>query len=436
MKKVLIISYYFPPAGGPGSQRVVKFVKYLSQFGWQPFVLTVENGEFPFLDTSLETDIPPGIKIYRTTSWEPFQLYKKLTGRKQNEILPVGLITDSKKGFRERLFSWIRANLFVPDARIGWIKSATNKALEIIEQNSIDIIFSSSPPHSLQLIAKKLKGGTGIPWVADFRDPWSEIRYYQFIHRTKYAADKDRRLEAEVLGNADAIISVSHSLTENFKTLSGNHNNTRFDVIPNGYDPTDFLGLKYKADLKFKIVHAGNLLSHQNPKVLWVALQNLFRDYPELKSKIKVQFVGRVHEAIVTSSKKFGLEQLIETLNFMPHTEALSVMKSAEILLVVIPDVINNQGIVTGKIFEYIGNGRPILLIGPENCDAAKIIHHIPNGTQCNYDDSEKCTKLLIHSIEKWKQKRLSESPLDVRAPFSRLNLTRKLVDIFNSLSE
>jgi glycosyltransferase involved in cell wall biosynthesis len=436
MKKVLIISYYFPPAGGPGSQRVVKFVKYLSQFGWQPLVLTVENGEFPFLDHSLENDIPPATKIYRTKSWEPFQLYKKLTGRKQSETLPVGLITRTEKGIREKIFTWIRVNMFVPDARIGWIKSATNKAFEIIEKNAIDIIFSSSPPHSLQLIAKNLKERTRIPWVADFRDPWTEIRYYQFTNRTRYAFDKDTRLEAEVLGKADAIISVSQSLTENFKALSQNTNISRFDVISNGYDPTDFLELKYKADSNFKIVHIGNLLAHQNPKALWMGLQNLVTNYSELKTEVKVQFLGGVHENIIQAAKQLGLEELIEKLDFIPHNEALSVMKSAELLLVVIPDVNNNQGIVTGKIFEYIGSGRPILLIGPENCDAAKIISQIPNGTRCTYTDSEKCTQLLIQMIKDWRHSRLSESPLEVRTPFSRLNLTRKLVEIFNSLSE
>lgn len=433
MKKVLIISYYWPPAGGPGSQRVVKFAKYLPQFGWQPVILTVKNGEFPYIDPSLEKDIPSDVKVYRTKSWEPFLFYKKLTGRPALEALPVGLLTHEKKNVVERLASWIRANLFIPDARIGWIPFATKKGLQIIDEEKIDLIFSSSPPHSLQLIAKKLKERTGLAWVADFRDPWTDIRYYESMRRSRWASRKDFSLETEILQEADAIITVSASVLEGFKENAGDVDQKRFFVLPNGYDESDFDSIVSQGSSKFLIVHTGNLLEHQNPTTLWLSLKNLIEKNIVPRDRIQIKFFGRVHEKILLAARDSGLDALISQTGFVEHSQIVQEMKDAHILLMVVPNMRNNRGIVTGKLFEYIGSGRPILIIGPPDSDAGKIISDFDNSIICDYADEKRCMEFISRVFSYWMDNhRVPESPPDLRAPYSRKHIARSLSEIFN----
>jgi len=437
MKKVLVISYYFPPAGGPGSQRVVKFVKYFPQFGWQPVVLTVERGEFPYIDHSLEEDIPENVKVYRTKSWEPFLFYKKLTGRQQQEALPVGLLTDKKKNIIERFASWVRANLFVPDARIGWIPFATRKALQIIEDENIDLIFSSSPPHSLQLIAKKLKQKTGLPWVADYRDPWTDIRYYKSLKRSRRARKKDLSLETESLREADAVTSVSNSVLRNLQEKLERNTHSKFHVIPNGYDEQDFENIRFEKSPYFVILHTGNLLDSQNPQVLWLSLKKLINNNVIDKDRIRLKFIGRIPSSISEDIDRFELQPILIKSGFIAHSEIIKEMKAAAILLLVIPNVENNEGIVTGKLFEYIGSSNPILIIGPTESDAGKIISDFDNSIICDYDDEQKCAEFIAEKFHKWKANtNVSVSQSHKRLAYSRENLTTSLSNIFDSVAQ
>jgi len=434
MKKVLIITYYWPPAGGPGSQRVVKFVKYLPEFGWEPVILTVKKGEFPYQDRSLERDIPPEIKVYRTRSLEPFLIYKQITGKPLEEPLPVGMLIESKKGLLEKIAGWIRANLFLPDARIGWIPFAVIAGLKIIKKENIEFLFTSSPPHSLQLIGLLLKKNSGLPWVADLRDPWTGIRYYKYIRRISISRMVDGKLESEVIKNADAITSVSHSLIEEFRRKINSSLKSRLSVLTNGYDSQDFSQTKLQASDEFIILYTGNLLENQIPNALFESVSKFLKMHPEFSKKFKIRFYGKVPELLRYQIQKLEINGVVQIRQFIPHDQIVKEMEKAAILLVIIPDVENNIGIVTGKIFEYIGSGRPILLFGPTDGDAAHIIKRFPNSKVCDFGDVNGCVNFLEKMIGFWKRGKMPEIPSDLQKQFSRANLTEKLSKLFNSL--
>jgi len=434
MRKVLIITYYWPPAGGPGSQRAVKFAKYLPQFGWQPVILTVRNGEFSYTDHSLEKDIPSELKIYQTRGWEPFLFYKKLTGRQSGETLPVGLLTGKKKSLVERVASWIRANLFVPDARIGWIPFATKKALQIIRDENIDLIFSSSPPHSLQIIANRLKKKTGLPWVADFRDRWTDIRYYQVLKRTGFTKRIDSILEKRVLTSADCVTATSEGFSANFKEKIKAKTQT-FHFLPNGYDEEDFGGIPEQEVPEFRILHTGNLIAQQNPLVLWNSISRLFESDTGIRESLRVLLIGKAHDSIVKSVHEKGLSDAVKIQNYVPHKDILVELKKASILLAVTPDLPDNRSIVLGKIYEYIGSGKPILVIGPPQSDAARIISGFENSTTCGYTDEKQCIEFVRNTFNKWSEStRVPETPVEQRLPYSRQKISKSLANIFNSL--
>jgi hypothetical protein len=430
-KKVLIITYYWPPAGGPGSQRMVKFAKYLPGFGWSPTIVTVKKGEFPYLDPELGNDIPKTINVYRSKSFDPFTIYKRMTGHDINEPLPVGVLTYKKKNIQEKLLSWIRANFFIPDARIGWIPFIIFYGFNLIRRRKIDLIFSSSPPHSLHLACLILKKLTNIPWIVDFRDPWMKIRYYKSIQRSYFSRIIDCFMEKLVVKYADHITTVSPSLALDFNYIGNIKKERRSSVLPNGYDEADFQNRKSKKISKFLIIHTGNLLENQNPKVLWQSLDNLKKKLPGFKTDLVVRFIGKTHYLIQDSIEKYGLTDCFENRRFIPHHLILEEMINASILLAVIPDIEGNSGIVTGKLFEYIGSGKPICVIGPPDSDAAKIISKISNAEICNYQDITKCKNIIKTWYNDWKMNNLSCSSKRERDSYSRYQLTAKLSEIF-----
>ncbi len=436
MKRVLIISYYWPPAGGPGSQRGVKFAKYLPQFGWEPIILTVKNGEFPYIDNSLIQDVPKEITECHTKSWEPFRLFKKWTNRSQEETLPVGLLTMKQSSMKGKIASYVRVNMFIPDARIGWMPFAVKAGLKIIKENKIDAIFTSSPPHSSQLIGLLLKKLTGIPWVADLRDPWTGIRYYKSTKRVKLANILDALFEKRVLNLADRITTVSNSFVKEFLRRGQIKYSNKYCVLPNGFDDADFSSIQTSKSDKFIILHTGNLSSQQNPAILLKSVHHLINKRPEIGEKFLLKFVGRVHPGVVNSLKEFDLEKYSVIQGFVPHRDILVEMKNASVLLMVVPEIEENEGIIPGKFFEYIGAARPVLVIGPPFGDAGKIIAGATNSTICHYDDEQGCAQFIESMYELWKSDQLPETEREFRKPFSRINLTEQLANLLNDLAE
>jgi len=416
MKKVLFISYYWPPAGGPGSQRAVKFAKYLPTFDWQPLIFTVKNGEYPYTDLSLENDIPTDLKIYKSSSIEPFHLFKKLSGMDSAARLPVGHLTQSSKSLKSRIFNWIRANIFIPDARIGWLPAAVSKLDQLIEQEQIQMIFSSSPPHSLQLIGRHLKKKYRLPWVADFRDPWTDIQYYQVFKRNNLAQKIDLALEKSVLQRSDHLITVSQTVMEGYLAKVPTAKlRDKFTVIPNGFDAKDFQVTTVKTDNFFTILHSGNLNATQNPEIFWQSIRTLLESDPALRQIIRIRLIGNAAPDIQQAVLRNQLQEIVKFRSFIPHSEIIRQIQQADLLLSVVPDVPDNKGIVLSKNFEYIGSGKPILIIGPVDSDIGKIITDFTNSRICHYHDIDGCKNFISKTLQDWRKGKVPLSPLSLR---------------------
>jgi len=430
MKKVLIITYYWPPAGGAGVQRALKFAKYLPEFGWEPVILTVENPDSPVDDTSLLNDIPKGIKVYKTKSLEPFELYKKFIGKKSDSKIPNDVLLNKKNlSLKDRLAQWIRLNLFIPDAKIGWKKYAVKKGLEIIKTEKIDLIFTTSPPQTVALIGKKLSKLSGVKWIADFRDPWMEIVYYQNVNRTKLTKVVDSSLEKKVMNNADAITTISHDIAD---FIRGKAKDQNVVVIPNGFDETDFESIELTKNDKFTISYTGSMSKDRVPYPFINALKRLI--YSDGIINIQMKFAGRFCHEFYNLIEKENLSKHFIIQNFIPHNESTKILQSADALLLVIDNVPNNIGFLTGKLFEYMGCRKAIFAVGPIDGDANAIIKETDCGTMVNYNDDEEAYKSLKMMYDNWENDR-SNYKFDVEN-FSRRNLTRELTIVFEEITE
>ena len=432
MKKVLIITYYWPPAGGPGVQRVLKFAKYLPEFGWQPIILTVQNGEYPAYDESLFSDIPKECKVFKTPAIEPFSLYKKFTGMDSDEAIPVATLAETKTSWKKKLAHWIRLNLFIPDAKIGWIPFAVKAGKHIIRNEKPDIIFSSSPPPTVHLIAKKLAKWSGIKWVADFRDPWTEIYHQDSVYKNKLTHYIDSKLENKILTNANKVSTVSMHIAESFQKKS--KNNT-FTVIPNGYDDADLISNTVNKFDKFTIAYAGKINHQQNPEVLWKICAEIINENNEFRNNFNILLMGNITNSVHISLQKHNLTEYITDLGYVDHQTALQNLQRSTILLLLIPNTKKNKGIVTGKLFEYLAMNNFILGFGPENGDAAHVLNTTNSGKMFEYSDEEVVRNLILDLFKKWKIN--TSIPLNSQniTQFSRKNLTKKLAHTFKNLA-
>ncbi len=423
MKKVLIVTYYWPPAGGAGVQRTLKFVKYLPEFGWRPYVLTVEKPDAPVYDEGLLAEIPPQAIITKTKALEPFGAYKKFTGKNSDEKIPADVLMKKEKSLKEKFAKFVRANFFVPDAKIGWLPYAVKEGRKIIAREKIDLIYASAPPATVALIGYKLAKAAGVKFVADFRDPWLEIVYNQTMKRSKITVALDSLLEKKVLENADAIVTVSEDIANLLKSKSGNEN---VFVIPNGYDESDFQTIGKRNNDKFTIAYTGAMSPDRVP---YAFLNALARMKKEGVSNIKCVFAGRFAEEFHAEIERLDIADYFEIKNFVPHEESVKILLSSDALLLVINNVPNNKGILTGKMFEYLGCKKPIFAIGPVGGDADKILRETGSGAMADYDDNERAYEILKTFYENWKNG-VTGFSFDVEK-YSRKKLTEQLTGIF-----
>ena len=383
LKKVLVISYYWPPSGGPGVQRVLKFCKYLNKFGWEPIVLTVKDGDFPAKDYSLNEEAKT-VKAYYAKSISFHRFYNWIAGKKTTPT--HHLSSSTKDSIIVKLFRWIRNNLIVPDGRIGWYPNAVSKGDDIIKQNNIRVIFSSAPPYTVHLIAMKLSKKHSIPWVADFRDPWVD-RFYNYENKRLWLTKLvDSSLEKRVINNASALTTVS-------KTISGYYEKP-FSVIHNGYDEKDFTSVNKKEKNTVVISHIGTMTKSQNPSMFFQSINELNLN----QEKYRIDLIGNIHPDIKSYIQNNKFDNFIKIKPYIPHKDAIRKMCDSNFLLLVIPNTKKNMGIVTGKLFEYIRSMRKIIMIGPPNSDAAKIIAQTNSGICFNYTEKNKIKHLLIEN--------------------------------------
>jgi len=420
--KVLIATYYWPPAGGPGVQRYLKFARYLPDFSIEPVILTVKNPTYPIQDPSIEKEVPEDLKIYKTKTIEPFGIYAGLSGMRVEAIKP----TIELKGYniRSKIGCWIRANIFIPDARAGWLFTARKKAWKLIESLDISTIITTGPPHSVHFIGKYVKEKNGVHWIADFRDPWSEVYYNQILPRAKFANKIDKYLEASVLEHADEVIAVTPSQATNLYQIK----KRKYRVITNGFDYKDFEDIirMPKGTPPYVIRHIGNIGEAAIPFSFLMAIKEL-----SSKIQLKVEFIGDVHRKLPEIVDQLGLQSTVFFEEHQPHQIAIEKMCNADILLLSIPDVENNRHHIPGKLFEYLNSGSPILVLGPADGDAAKILTDENAGVTCEFNDID-TIKITLTDIIRWKSS--NDSAFNIKNhPYSRGILTGELSRLIHS---
>lgn len=421
MKRVLVITYYWPPAGGPGVQRWLKFVTYFRDFGVEPVVYIPKNPHYPLKDASLLDEVPKDIKIIENTIFEPYGLSKLISGRKTKRI-SSGVISEKNQSVLERVMLWIRGNLFIPDARKFWVNPSVNLLGPILKEEGIETIITTGPPHSVHLIGLKLKEQLGLQWIADFRDPWTTIGYHKKLKLTTSAQKKHKELERKVLNTADKIVVTSKTTKQEFQGLTPKP----IKVITNGYDMGERKPVTL--DEKYTIAHIGSMLTKRNPCKLWKVLGELVRENPELKESLQLNFVGVVGQDILDSLNEFGLNRYVTIMGYVPHEEAVLYQLKSQVLLLVEIDSEETKGIIPGKFFEYVRSGRPILGIGPENWEVAEMITETASGEVFNHTQETELKKVLLNWFQQFQNNSLKSSATNIER-YSRRELTRQLAD-------
>ncbi len=431
-KRVLFLTYYFPPSGGPGVQRALKFVKYLPAFGWRPTVVTVrpQDASYPDLDPTLCEEIPVGLHVARTRAWDPYALYARLLGKSKGDTVGVGFLGESEVNWKHRLARWVRANLFLPDARVGWAPFAVACGERLLASDPFDAVVTTGPPHSVHLAGRALARRHRLPWLADFRDPWTGIDYYEMLPMTALAKKLDAALETMVLRDASAVTVVSDSMR---RRLEGRARNIQ--VIPNGFDPADFTNDPVEPEPGFTLCYTGNLNEARNPVALWRALAAL--NAHEKMPDLRIRIVGNVDPAVLASAREYGVGGMVEAAPYAEHARAVRLMQGSTLLLLVINRVPGAGGITTGKLYEYVASGRPVLGIGPVAGDAAAVLRGAKAGCMFDYEDAAGVAELLKRQYHAWRSGAPEQGADEAAAALhSRRNQTRQLAALLDGMAQ
>ena len=430
VKKVLIIAYYWPPSAGSGVQRWLKFVKYLRDFGWEPIVYTPLNPDFDLKDNKLLDEIPKGILILQQPIFEPFNLYRKVLGKStENQVNPIMKGEGSgKPGWKSRIALWIRANIFIPDSRMFWINPSVQFIDKWLKTNRVDAMVTTGPPHSMHLIGLGLKKKHNIPWLADFRDPWTRIDFFHELNLEPWADKKHRDLEAQVLNTADHVVVVGNDMRNEYKKLTS----TPITVVTNGYDPADFeISESVELDKQFTIVHIGMLGKARSHDIFWKGLYELRNENPDFAGAIEVRIYGIADPVVLDQIKNFEDRSWVKFLPYLPHHEIIEVQRKAQVLLLSVNNVPTAKGIVTGKIFEYLAISRPILCIGPVDGDAALIVKEAKAGTTIGFDDLAGFKIAILEMFQNFKSGHNQVASTGVEK-YSRKTLCGEMATILN----
>jgi glycosyltransferase involved in cell wall biosynthesis len=410
--------------------RWLKFAKYLPEFGWQPVIYTPLNPEPQETDLSLLKDIDKDLLVLKKKIIEPYTIYKWLSGKKKDEKLGVALMSDSGgKSFMARFSLWIRSNLFIPDPRMLWIRPSVRYLRHYLKKNPVDAILTSGPPHSMHLIGRKLKKKTGIKWIADFRDPWTNIDFYNQLALTQIADWQHRRLEKKVLLQADLVLTVSPTMTREFKEAGANPVVT----ITNGFDGLAREPVNANRE-KFTILHLGSIPASRNPVGLWSAVNKLVNDYSDISSSLRIHLTGRIDQSVKNSISEYGLSEYVKYDPFVPHDQTPALMTSSSLLLLLINDTPNAKGILTNKFFEYLSSGRPILTIGPVDGDAAEILRQCNAGFVFEHKDIQEIYDYLHKAFRLNSSGELENNPANL-SKYERRQLAKQLSEELNNLN-
>ncbi len=426
MKRALIITYYWPPAGGPGVQRWLKFVKYFREFGVEPIVYAPENPNYPLVDENFSSEISADIEIIKHPINEPYR-FAKVFSKKKTKKMSSGIIPKKEGSILEKLMLYIRGNFFIPDARVGWVKPSVAYLSKYIAENPVDVVITTGPPHSLHLIGMQLQKELNIKWIADFRDPWTTIHYHKSLRLNKASARKHKELEAAVLKSADLITVTSPTTKREFEMIT----EIPIEVITNGYDNSS--NNNFKMDSVFSISHIGSLLSERNPEVLWKVLSVLCKENTTFKNDLLLQFAGAVSDEVKRSLTNFQLMENCRFLGYVSHSEALKLQHQSQILLLVEINSAETRAIIPGKLFEYLAAKRPIIAIGPKESDIEDVISETNSGSFFSYWSDDELKAEILQLYEQFKSGNLNIVSEGIEK-YSRKELTKTMASLIQNL--
>ena len=439
MKRVLVITYYWPPSGGSGVQRWVKFAKYLPLEGWQPVIYTPENPEYTAIDHTLEAEIPHDTEILRRPITEPYDMYRKLMGKGAStdmKTLTAGAskgevteISSGKKTFKQRLSLWIRGNLFVPDPRVGWVRPSVRFLKEYLAEHPVDVVVTTGPPHSMHLIGQRLHKELGIPWIPDFRDPWTRMYYLKHLPMTRRTWRRLRSMEQSVLDECSTVLAVTPLVQEEFQAQT----KTPVAMITNGYDGGDF-DQPVEPDGLFNVVHTGLFAADGNPLNLWKALGVKAWADADFKKALRLRLVGRVDREVYAAIEEAGLRDNVVDLGYCDHLTAVREQLAASILILPLRNDPEYRPILPGKLFEYLASRRPVLGIGQEDGAMARVLADTGAGVTADWDNLETMRAFIDQAWEQHKAGGVPPVAGDI-ARFSRRNLTRELAALLERVS-
>jgi hypothetical protein len=430
MKRVLVIAYYWPPSGGSGVQRWVKFVKYLPAEGWEPVVFAPLNADYPSLDPSFEAEVPASVEVLRGRIWEPYAAYRKLLGGK-NASTQVTEISSGKKSWKQKLSLWIRANLFVPDPRVGWVEPSVKTLKKYLADHPVDAIVTTGPPHSVHLIGQSLHKALGMPWIPDFRDPWSRMYYLKYLPMTGRTWRKLRSQEQAVLDECSTVLACTPLVQEDFRAQT----KTPVACITNGFDEEDFLGPAPEGDGLFNITHTGLFAADGNPLALWKELEKLAKTEPGFRQELRIRLVGKVDREVLDAIAAAGLSENVVLLGPLNHADAVREQRSATILLLPLRNDAQYAPILPGKLFEYLAARRPVLGIGQEEGAMANVLFSARAGITADWDNPAPMRAFLANAWRQHCEGGVPATTGDI-SPYTRRATTKALADLLEKVSK
>ena len=430
MKRVLVITYYWPPVGGSGVQRWVKFAKYLPSEGWQPVIYTPSNPDLGSVDESLLSDIPSEAEIIKRRIFEPYGIYRKLTGSKDQIKVEANPGGGGKGSFLKRLSMWVRGNLFMPDPRCLWIRPSVGFLTKYLKEHPVDVIVSTGPPQSMHLIARKVSLATGIPWVADFRDPWTKIFYFKHLMLGKRAERKHHELEQRVLDDATAVVAVSPLVQADFAAMT----KTPVCLVTNGYDESDYTET-IVPEKGFNVVHTGLLTAEGNPVELWKVLGKKCREDADFAASFRLTLAGKTDETVLESIRKAGLGDYLTDLGYIDHNKAVMQQRKASVLILPIREEPETKAILPGKLFEYLAARRPVLGVGTGEGAMAEVLKETGAGQIFDWDDRAGISDYVERLWSAFRSGEVMTATADIEK-YSRRMTTRKMVEIFEQVTD
>ena len=423
-KKILIISYYWPPAGGPGVQRWLKFAKYLPEFNISPVLFVPENANYPINDNSLKSEVSKDLEIIKLPIFELSNFFPSL--KSLNSIRSGNISKNKNQSILQKVVFFVRGNFFIPDMKIFWKRNSVNFLKKYLSENNIETIITTGPPHSIHLIGLELKRKLNINWISDFRDPWVNLNYLNRFHLLPFVKEYHKKLRDKVINNSDAVIVTSKRL----KDLYSEINSSIFQVT-NGYDYNKPV---IKLDKKFSISHVGSLYNERNPEFLWDIIDELSENLQGFKKDLQINLIGNNNKKIKQNLSKRVFNDCVVFFDYVEHKKAIEFMCSSQILLMLEVDDDESSYAIPGKLFDYLNSNRPIISIGPEQSEVREILSNTGSGKFFEYKDYNSL-KLYIEKLYENYINNLSSSNNNYNIDnYNRKNLTSKLVEVINKI--